>query len=137
MRMSKTANCLFFVIVWLAFSTTLNAQNISSKVNWIRPEIGSGSKTWGIHNGIVFSLWPNAVETGNKGTGGPRGLIQVGYEYQGKVYLINYIAIEPVVDGKIEFSEISPSAIDGKWGKLFWASDSETDNAYNPINQSR
>jgi hypothetical protein len=135
--MNKIANGLFFVIVLLAFSTNLNAQNISSKVNWIRPETGSSNKTWGIHNGIVFSLWPNAVETGNKGTGGPRGLIQVGYEYQGTVYLINYIAIEPVVDGKIEFSEISPSAIDGKWGKLFWPGNSETDNAYNPINQSR
>lgn len=104
---------------------------------WIRPEAVSGSKAWGIHNGIVFSLWPNGVETGDKGTGGPRGLIRVGYEYQGKVYLINYIAIEPVVDGKIEFSEISPSTIDGRWGKLFWASDSETDNAYNPASLSR
>lgn len=111
------------------------AQELSSK--WIRPETAFGSKVWGIHNGIVFSIWPNGVESGDKGTGGPRGLIRVGYEYQGKVYLINYIAIEPVVDGKIEFSEISPSAIDGKWGKLFWASDSETDNAYNPAKINR
>ncbi|MES2375355.1 MAG: hypothetical protein V4553_02190 [Bacteroidota bacterium] len=124
------------VLLMLAFSSLSQAQSIS-KVDWIRPETASGNKTWGIHNGIVFSLWPNGTETGSKGTGGPRGLIQVGYEYQGKVYLINYIAIEPVVDGRIEFSEISASAIDGKWGKLFWASDNETNNAYNPANQSR
>jgi hypothetical protein len=122
------------ILLLLTFSNVLKAQE---KVSWIRPEAGAGNKTWGIHNGIVFSIWPNGVETGDKGTGGPRGLIRVGYEYQGKTYLINFIAIEPVVDGKIEFSEISPSAIDGKWGKLFWASDSETDNAYNPVKESR
>jgi hypothetical protein len=125
-----------FIVVLLGFTNLVIAQNTSGKVNWIRPEAGTANKTWGIHNGIVFSLWPNGVETGDKGTGGPRGLIRVGYEYQGKTYLINYIAVEPVVDGKIEYSEISPSAIDGKWGKLFWASNSEADNAYNPANPS-
>jgi hypothetical protein len=123
------------LILFLSTFRVAQAQDASDK--WIRPETASGSKTWGIHNGIVFSIWPNGVETGDKGTGGPRGLIRVGYEYRGKVYLINYIAIEPVVDGKIEFSEISPSAVDGKWGKLFWASDSETDNTYNPAGVSR
>ncbi|WP_214071438.1 hypothetical protein [Mucilaginibacter sp. dw_454] len=104
----------------------------SAQSKWIRPDATSNKQLWGIHDGIVFSLWPNAVETGNTGSGGPRGLIQVGYEYKGKIYLINYIAIEPIVDGKIEFSEISPSATDGKWGKLLWASDKKTDDAYNP-----
>ena len=128
---------VYTLLLLIMFGTGLNAQSLPGKANWIRPGAGSNDKTLGIHNGIVFSIWPNGVETGDKGTGGPRGLIRVGYEYQGKVYLINYIAVEPVVDGKIEYSEISPSAMDGKWGKLFWAGDSETDNAYNPANQSK
>jgi len=105
-----------------------------AQTKWIRPQTSADKLVWGIHNGIVFSLWPNGVETGDKGTGGPRGLLRVGYEYKGKIYLINYIAIEPIVDGKIEFSEISPSNTDGKWGKLIWPSNTETNDAYNPAN---
>lgn len=112
----------------------LLANNASAQTKWIRPETSADKQMWGIHDGIVFSLWPNGVETGDKGTGGPRGLLRVGYEYQGKIYLINYIAIEPIVNGKIEFSEISPSNTDGKWGKLIWPSDRETNDAYNPAN---
>lgn len=108
-----------------------------SKVNWIRPDASNRTQTWGIHNGIVFSLWPNGVETGDLGEGGPRGLLRMGYEHQGKIYLINFIAIEPIVDGKIEFSEISPSRVDGKWGKVLWAADTETSDAYNPTNIPR
>ncbi|GAA4096392.1 hypothetical protein [Mucilaginibacter panaciglaebae] len=121
----------FAFLFTLLFNSAAQAQ-----AKWIRPETSSDKPMWGIHNGIVFCLWPNAVETGHKGSGGPRGLIQVGYEYNGKIYLINYIAIEPIVDGKIEFSEISPSATDGKWGKLMWASDTKTNDAYNPVSIS-
>ncbi|MFD2147776.1 hypothetical protein [Mucilaginibacter antarcticus] len=94
-------------------------------------------KTWGIHNGILFSLWPTGVETGDVGIGGPRGLLRMGYEYKGKTYLVNFIAIEPIVNGKIEFSEISPSRVDGKWGKVLWAGDTETADAYNPATTVR
>jgi hypothetical protein len=124
------------LILVFFFSTQLSAQQLPAKTKWIRPTSASGNKTWGMHNGIVFSLWPNGVETGDIGTGGPRGLVRVGYQYQGKIYLINFIAIEPIVDGKIEFSEISPSGIDGNWGKLFWAADSEDASAHNPDNIS-
>lgn len=126
-----TAFSLVTLFTLLFYSPT------QAQTKWIRPEASSDKPMWGIHNGIVLSLWPNAVETGNKGSGGPRGLIQIGYEDKGKIYLINYIAIEPVVDGKIEFSEISPSAVDGKWGKLMWASDTETGDAYSPANITR
>jgi hypothetical protein len=125
------------LLLLLTLSIAASAQTTTGKVNWIRPDAGSTTKTWGIKNGIVFSLWPNGVETGDMGTGGPRGLLRTGYEYMGKVYLINFIAIEPIVDGKIEFSEISPSRVDGKWGKVLWAGDSETADVYNPANISR
>ncbi|GAB3929639.1 hypothetical protein [Mucilaginibacter myungsuensis] len=99
---------------------------------WIQPNTANGSKIWGIRGGIGFSIWPNGVETGDKDDGGPRGLIRVGREVNGKFYLINFIAIEPIVDGRIEFSEISPSTVDDRWGKLFWTSDSQAADAYNP-----
>ena len=136
-HMPAKSNLIFTIFLLLMFGAGLNAQNLTGKTDWIRPGAGSDNKIWGIHDGIVFSLWPNGVETGDKGIGGPRGLIRVGYEYHGKTYLINFIAVEPVVDNKIEYSEISPSAIDGKWGKLFWAGDSENANAYNPADQCR
>jgi hypothetical protein len=60
------------LILFLSTFRVAQAQDASDK--WIRPETASGSKTWGIHNGIVFSIWPNGVETGDKGTGGPRGI---------------------------------------------------------------
>jgi len=105
---------------------------------WIRPDDGSADAVWGIKNGIVFSLWPYGVENnGHRYGGGPRGLIRVGYEHEGRVYMINFLAIEPVVDGKMEFSEISPSAVDGIWGKLLWAGDRPTPGPYHPSAKTR
>ncbi len=98
--------------------------NLAAKaqdVQWIRRD----STVWGIRGGIVVGLWPGAIENLKQGAnGGPRGLLRIGYEYMGIVYHINYIAIEPVVNGKIEFSEISPSSVDGKWGKWMQIQDS-------------
>lgn len=110
----------------------------ASTTDWIRPNDNSGDAVWGIKNGIVFSLWPYGVEdNGHRYGGGPRGLIRVGHESDGKVYMINFLAIEPVVNGKIEFSEISPSAVDGIWGKLLWAGDNPTPGPYHPSAKTR
>jgi hypothetical protein len=80
---------------------------------WIRPADTHGPAVWGIRNGIVFSLWPHDVETGwPRSRIRPRGLIRIGYEQNGLTYLINFVAVEPVVAGKIEYSEISPSSVD-------------------------
>ncbi len=89
--------------------------------NWIRRDSTVAGRTQR-HGGQAYA--PAAIENLKQGAnGGPRGLFRIGYEYMGLVYHINYIAVEPVVNGKIEFSEISPSASDGKWGKLMWVSD--------------
>jgi hypothetical protein len=125
----KTDNCIFvFLFSMILFYQDLNAQ--SPNGNWIRPAHAKSEAMWGISNGIVFSIWPTGVEGDRENTGGPRGLIRVGYENKGTVYLINFLAIEPVVSGKIEYSEISPSLIDNQWGKLMWSGESETDTAY-------
>lgn len=93
----------------------------AAQAQWIRRD----STVWGVSSGIVVGFWPAAIENPRPGNnGGPRGLLRIGYEYKGIVYHINYIAIEPVVNGKMEFSEISPSVVDGKWGKFMWIVDS-------------
>jgi hypothetical protein len=122
---------------WILFGGMMvpeaKAQPAAAPVPWIRPNDAKSPAVWGIHNGIVVSLWPYPVENGKLGAdGGPRGLLRIGYEYEGIVYLINYIAVEPVVNGKMEFSEISPSRADGKWGKFFWASDTSVAGAFFP-----
>jgi hypothetical protein len=126
MTASFTSNykIIITVITLLFISNITNAQQTTT-VQWIRPDNIRSSPVWGIHNGIVVSLWPASVEKyGPCEEGGPRGLLRVGYESMGKVYLVNYIAVEPVVNGDMEFSEVSPSQVDGKWGKFFWAADS-------------
>ncbi len=104
---------------------------------WIRPADATDEPVWGMRNGLVFSLWPYGVENPGIG-GGPRGLIRIGNEFRGQRYLINFIAVEPVANGKMEFSEISPSRVDDKWGKLMWAgSDSSNPGKYYPVSITR
>lgn len=92
----------------------------SVDADWILPGDESDSAVWGIRGGVVFALWPSEVEPK---AGGPRGLLRIGHNFKGRTYLINFIAVEPVVEGEMEFSEISPSRVDGKVGKFMWASD--------------
>jgi hypothetical protein len=130
---------LFFMVLVLFLVFIIEksgAQGVMRNSEWIRPSTANDPAVWGIKNGIVFGLWPFNIETGAKG-GGPRGLIRVGYEFKGNIDHINFIAIEPVVNGKIEFSEISPSRVDNKWGKFMWASDSANAGPYYPSAISR
>lgn len=125
----------------LIFQEKGRAQNPSSNVEWIRPENGKDEAVWGIRNGIVVGLWPFAIEPdsypGEGKGGGPRGLLRVGYEFKGKIYHINFIAVEPIVNGEIEFSEISPSKVDGTWGKLMWANNTEQPGEFYPAAKTR
>ncbi|MGZ3871938.1 MAG: hypothetical protein ACXVJD_03415 [Mucilaginibacter sp.] len=107
-------------------------------VKWIRPDNEKSPPVWGIHNGIVIGLWPAAIEGLQPGSdGGPRGLLRVGTEYLGAPYLVNFIAIEPVVNGDMEFSEVSPSQADDKWGKFLWAADKPTPGGFTAYANTR
>lgn len=110
-----------FAITLFLFTAT------AGQAQWIRPEDHYSPAVWGIRNGIVVSIWPYGVE-GEPGTfgGGPRGLLRIGLQSAAGFHLLNFIAIEPMVNGKIEYSEVSPSGIDQQWGKLLWASDDST-----------
>lgn len=135
MNLWIAAGCAAVIsVAGLAFPAyEAGAQTTSGDTEWLLPESGKDPAVWGIRGGIVFGLWPYTIETGREEMGGgPRGLIRVGYEFNGAVYLINFIAVEPVVEGKMEFSEISPSRVDGKWGKLMWAGDKEDGGRYDP-----
>jgi hypothetical protein len=133
MRINRYITIVYFLIM-ISYQDLI-AQTLSR--NWIRPANAKSEAMWGITNGIVFSIWPTGVEGGQEETGGPRGLIRIGYENKGKIYLINFLAIEPLVNGKIEYSEISPSVIDNQWGKLMWAGENATDTAYFPGAKTR
>jgi len=123
---TKIYRYVFVGIALLAYLQFARAQEPST-VPWIRPENAKSPPIWGIHDGIVVGLWPASIDGVNPNSdGGPRGLLRIGYEYKGAVYLVNFIAVEPLVDGDMEFSEVSPSRVDGKLGKLFWASNDTT-----------
>jgi hypothetical protein len=92
---------------------------------WVRGECDGYRPCWGLAKGLLFGIHPGD----KKGDGEPRGLIRIYSPVLrgGKYDLINFIAIEPIVDGKRGFSEIEHSRLDGAAGKRIWtAADSST-----------
>jgi hypothetical protein len=131
-------NSGFVLFILLLLGHVVSAQQSASQTQWIRPANEKSSPVWGIQNGIVVGLWPAPVEKGEPGTkGGPRGLLRVGYNFKGETYLVNYIAVEPVVKGDMEFSEVSPSRVDKKLGKYFWASGTAQAGKFSPFANTR
>ena len=128
-------------LLWLILTAGMlnrSMAQIVAKTPWIRPDNAQSPPVWGIRGGLVVGLWPAAPEIGiPDADGGPRGLLRIGFEYKGRIHLINYIAVEPVVDGDMEFSEVSPSRVDGRWGKLFWAADTVEAQSYSPHANTR
>jgi hypothetical protein len=93
--------------------------------DWVRAGLTTNAPIWGVAGGLRFALHPAGF---TRGTGGPRGLIRLGYPTltNGGYDLINFIAVEPVVNGKKGLSELERSSFDKKQGKIFWTGDSET-----------
>ncbi len=78
---------------------------------------------WGIRNGIFVGLYPGAVGYDDRGgAGGPRGLIRIGYEEEGKLYFINFLAVSPVArNGQRGMSELDDSPTDHRPGIIMKA----------------
>lgn len=96
---------------------------------WLRPSADDPRSLWGIRGGIQVSLWPISVE--DTGNGGPRGLLRIGYPILkdgAEIGLVNFIAVEPIVDGRRGFSELEHSASDGQQGRLFWTGEHGPDH---------
>ena len=87
---------------------------------WVRAGMNTDRPIWGIRGGLLWGLPPSSGRSD-----GPRGLIRLRYPVlpNGDDDLINFIAIEPVVDGRRGFSELESSKLDGVRGKRLWARD--------------
>jgi hypothetical protein len=94
----------------------------AATMDWVRAGETTNSPMWGIRGGLQFALHPGGF---TRGEGGPRGLIRLGYPTltNGGYDLINFIAVEPVVNGKKGFSELEKSSLDQRNGKVFWTGD--------------
>ncbi len=101
--------------------TTLSRPETSGL--WVRPaRDGNAQPVWGHARGLRAGLHPMS---------GPRGLLRIYTPYMGQPdsVLINFIAIEPIVQGESVrgFSELERSRLDDVQGKRFWAADSPED----------
>jgi hypothetical protein len=101
----------------------IGASAFSQASQWVRPEKPGDPLIWGRKDGIVFGL---RSEGGIKG---PRGLIRIGVftPDSNQPQLLNYIAVEPVIQGpgsrfdRMAFSELEMSQLDpGQRGKRMW-----------------
>ena len=119
--MSLIKKSLLTLFLFVVFITVLSTHSLGQSTEWIRPAKPGDPLTWGRRDGIVFGL---SSEGGMKG---PRGLIRVGIYADGAPQLLNYIAVEPVIEGpsdrvdRMAFSELEMSQLDpGQRGKRMW-----------------
>jgi hypothetical protein len=98
------------VVVVLAFLVSFSV----GAGEWIRAGVDTNAMTWGRARGLMFAVPPAGFHPPE-----PRGLIRLGYPVlsNNSYDLINFIAIEPVVNGRKGFSELEPSELDGRRGK--------------------
>lgn len=108
--------------VTLVISTFIVAT--SRAADWIRAGLNTNRPVWGLRGGLLFAIHPGGFSTGE---GGPRGLIRIGYPTLpgGGYDLINFIAVEPVVNGRRGLSELEHSDLDDRRGKRFWVGPSK------------
>jgi hypothetical protein len=85
----------------------------------VRAGLNTNQPMWGVRGGLLWAVPPG----GFRAAGGPRGLICLGYPIStnGGYSLINFIAVEPIVNGRRGFSELEMSALDQTRGKRMWA----------------
>jgi hypothetical protein len=85
---------------------------------WVQGEFDGMRPCWGIAKGLLFGIHSGV----GKGDGEPRGLIRIYSPVLpgGKYDLINFIAIEPIVEGRRGFSEMERSRLDRAQGKRIW-----------------
>jgi len=92
------------------------------ETHWLRAGVTAKTPLWGFRDGIQVGLWPADIE--GRDQGGPRGLFRIGYPIKddGRTPgLVNFVAVEPIVQGHRGFSELEPSGQDDKPGKWFWS----------------
>jgi hypothetical protein len=100
--------------------------------DWVRGGLNTNFPTWGIRSHLLWGLPPREGPLD-----GPRGLIRLRYPTltNGGYDLINFIAIEPVVNGRRGFSELERSQLDSVPGKRLSAGDDPHAPADSATNQ--
>ena len=118
-KLLQIGSSVLVAIVALSFPVLAHAQDSE----WVRPTKPNDPLVWGRRDGIVFGL------PSQGGIKGPRGLIRIGVFAPGLdgPQLLNYIAVEPIVQGagdrydRMGFSELEMSEMDpGQRGKRLW-----------------
>ena len=110
-------------------SSAVSQQN-NSVPEWIRPSKSNDKAIWGIRGGLHWAIQPDGFRRGE-----PRGLIRIAYPVltNGVYDLINFIAVEPIVQGRKGFSELEFSALDKKPGKRLWAINDKKEASVNSV----
>lgn len=89
---------------------------------FIRPMEAGDYPIWGVRDGIVLGIPLARIGLGRDDVGGPRGLLRVGYEDDGALYFINFLAVAPVtVGGELGQSELDRSPTDAAPGIRIFA----------------
>ena len=109
------ARVLYASALSFGFAVGGNAQ----AADWVRAGLNTNQPVWGVHGGLLWAVPPGGFRPG----GEPRGLIRLGYPIStnGGYDLINFIAVEPIVNGQRGFSELELSTLDHVRGKRIWA----------------
>lgn len=121
-----------FAITASCQAASLSPPDVGS--TWVRPSSQYPAQpVWGHAEGLCVGLWPLA---------GPRGLLRIYAPYLGHAdeRMINYIAIEPVIQGTLyrSYSEMETSQLDLEQGLRFWSSDSmDADSSSDPTQPVR
>ncbi len=114
-RQIGVRNCNLLTVPLSPTVTTINTSRSLPRV-FIYPTTNNDPQVFGFKNGLQLALYPHSFD--DRVNGGPRGLIRVGFADGGYNYLINYIAVEPLVNNSLGLSELEYDT-DGKQGKNF------------------
>jgi hypothetical protein len=88
--------------------------------DWVRAGANTNAAVWGLRGGLLWAVPPGGFRGGE-----PRGLIRLGSPVlpSGGYDLINFIAVEPIVNGRRGFSELERSRLDDRPGLRLWANE--------------
>jgi len=91
---------------------------------WIVPRKDDHMPVWGIKEGIVVGIYPARLSFADY-FGGPRGLLRIGFEYNGVLRFINFMAVTTLEESGSRIigqgSEMTDSPSDNKQGIQFFA----------------
>lgn len=113
-----------FLLSGCAYSELTTSGYGETGDQWIMPDSERDMPVWGIKKGIILGIYPTRMSFLDI-DGGPRGLFRIGYESNGTLRFVNFMAVHPVFVGqKGELvslgSELEKSPSDGREGIRFY-----------------